>query len=82
MVNAVAQHDTDPECSQETLLILTFHEAGEVRWRAVLGLGHLARIHGAVDHSTVVPRLAELRADSAVGGSVDDAMDDIEMFTR
>jgi len=43
-------------------------------------LGHIARIHGAIDKDKVVPALKKHRHNKFVRGQIMDALDDIEMF--
>ena len=52
----------------------------DVRACAVVSLGHLARIHGALHVDQVIPLLNELVDDPQIGGRAEDALDDIRMF--
>ncbi|MFJ6669805.1 hypothetical protein ACIQMJ_01705 [Actinosynnema sp. NPDC091369] len=51
-----------------------------LRLLAATCLGHVARIHGKITRRTVVPALQALLADPVVGGTAQDALDDIEQF--
>jgi len=76
----LAIHDPDLQWVQSLCIELTKHATVEVQSTAILCLGHLARIHKALDLEKVVPLLIELRKDPLLSGRVDDAMDDIEIF--
>lgn len=52
----------------------------DLRGLAVTCLGHLARIHGKIDHAKVVAALTPLRDNPVLSGRIEDAMSDIEMF--
>src|SRR5262249_59921606 len=76
----LALHDPDLGWVQSLCIELTWRSTVEVQSTAILCLGHLARIHRALDLEKVVPLLIELRKDPLLSGRVDDAMDDIEIF--
>ena len=77
---ALAFHEPDWRWTQEHCLAFTHH--GDARLRAVGAtcLGHLARVHGALDLDRVGPRLLDLSRDARTAGQAGDAMDDIRMF--
>lgn len=77
---AVALGDPDRKWVEQRLLGLTFDQDPSVRAIAVLSLGHVARMHGAIDRRAVIPRLTELLNDPEVSGNAENALDDIEMF--
>ena len=77
---AVAFHDPDWVWVQEHCLRLLSAVDPDVRGVAATSLGHLARIHGALDLARVEPRLRELRNDPVAGGRAEDALDDIQQF--
>uniref|UniRef100_UPI00068D94B8 hypothetical protein n=1 Tax=Saccharothrix sp. NRRL B-16314 TaxID=1463825 RepID=UPI00068D94B8 len=52
----------------------------DLRRLAVTCLGHLARIHGKITRSTVVPTLRALLPDPVLGGTAEDALGDIDHF--
>ena len=52
----------------------------EVQKAALLGLGHLARIHHALDLERIIPILRKYAAHASLGGVAEDALDDIAMF--
>jgi len=76
----LAFHDPDLRWVQSLCIELTEHSTVEVQSTAILCLGHLARIHWALDLEKVVPLLIDLRKNPLLSGRVDDAMDDIEIF--
>jgi hypothetical protein len=76
----LAFHDPDLRWVQSLCIELTEHSTIEVQLTAILCLGHLARIHKALDLEKVAPPLIELRKNQSLSGRVDDAMDDIEIF--
>lgn len=48
---------------------------------AILGLGHIVRIHGRLDLEVVIPQLQTLAADLRFMGRVEQTIDDIAVFT-
>jgi hypothetical protein len=81
-VLSAALYATDQDWAQAVCLTLSRHQDGNVRGNAVLGFGHLARIHGYLDEETVKPVIeAALRdSDEYVRGQAWAAADDIEHF--
>jgi hypothetical protein len=53
-----------------------------VRRIAVLALGHLARTCRFIDKGKIIPILKAMSQDPTISGTVEDALDDIEIFTR
>lgn len=76
----VALNDPDWRWVQEKCLTFLDSPESDVRRLAVTCLGHLARIHGELDREKVVRLLNNLRHDDQIGGSVEDALEDIEEF--
>lgn len=68
--------------AQEVCIGMASHVDERVRGNALLGLGHLARVHGALDQARVQPLLeAGLRDASAwVRGQAHAAVEDVEHF--
>jgi hypothetical protein len=77
-----AYYDQDWLWVQSKCLQFVQHQNKDVRCLAVICLGHLARIHGALDTKKVVPILENLRDDPDIAGKVDDVLDDIQIFVR
>ena len=78
----VALNDPDWQWVQGKCLTFLDSPVSDVRRLAVTCLGHLARIHGELDREKVVRLLNKLRHDDQIGGSVEDALEDIEKFVR
>lgn len=53
----------------------------EVRMAAATGLAHLARRQRGLEPSTI-SYLASLRSDPEIGGTVEDALDDVVVFSQ
>ena len=77
---AVAFHESDWQWSQERCLELLENEDPNVSSLAAACLGHVARIHKALDKERVVSALRNRMSDDRISGSIEDALDDIEMF--
>ena len=84
VVLSVALHEPDPEWAQEFCLRLSSHPHFNVRGNAVLGLGHIARIHGELDPARAKPVIeAALRDEHEfVRGQAHSAKDDAELFLK
>ncbi len=76
----VAYHDRDWRRVQDQCLRLSHHQSRAVRAVSVTCLGHLARIHGALDEDKVLPVLRALLEDPETRGYAQDALDDIDIF--
>ena len=77
---SLALYDSDWRWVQDQCLRLLADSEEDVVATAILGLGHLARLHQRLDLDQVLPRLKTLQADPRFGGRVSDAYDDIRMF--
>jgi hypothetical protein len=77
---SAAYQDRDLRWVQTKCLEHLDHDNREIRRIAVLCLGHLARIHRQLDLEKVLPKLNSLKSDPELGGSVEDALDDIRTF--
>jgi len=75
-------HSENPEQAAAICLQLARHEDGITRGNAILGLGHIARLHRRLTESAVRPVVeAALRdPDSWVRGQATSAADDIEQI--
>jgi hypothetical protein len=73
-------HDPDGQWVQDQCLALLDYPDDDVRGLAATCLGHLARIHRNLDRDRVVTALEGLRDDPAIGGRVQDALDDIAIY--
>lgn len=75
----LALHDPDGEWVTDRALPLLEGSDPELRGMTATALGHVARIHGAVD-PRVVPALQRLLRDPSTAGRADDALGDIAIF--
>ena len=73
---------SDREWVESTLLKALSDQRLEVRRAALLGFGHLARLHGQLDLEMVVPLLKQYLGDDVLGGTAEDALEDIATFVR
>src|SRR5215470_17199029 len=78
-VLSAALYSDDPDWPEAICLRLAKHEHFNVRGNAILGFGHLARIHGQLNKSRVKPLIeAALRDESEyVRNQADAAADDV-----
>jgi hypothetical protein len=81
-VIAVAMHDADWRYAQDLCVRLSSHRHFNVRGNAVLGFGHISRVHQQLDRAVVQPIIeAALRdANEYVRGHGVDAADDTAHF--
>ena len=77
---SLALYNSDWRWVQDQCLRLLADSEEDIVATAILGLGHLARLHQRLDLDQVLPRLKTLQADPRFGGRVSDAYDDIRMF--
>jgi hypothetical protein len=84
VVLSAALYADDPAWAEGICLRLAEHENFNVRGNAILGFGHIARIHRQLDGRRVKPVLeAALRDESDyVRGHADAAADDVESFLK
>ncbi|MFJ6464011.1 hypothetical protein ACIQM0_23775 [Streptomyces sp. NPDC091387] len=66
---------------EQWVIHFTSHSSPDVRRASALALGHLARLHGAVSPQAVAA-VSSLRADVGLHGAANDALEDVEIFTR
>ena len=83
-VLSAALHSDDATWAEEICLRLAKHEHFNVRGNAILGFGHIARIHQQLNEVRVKPLIeAALRDESDyVRGQADGAADDVEFFLK
>lgn len=77
---SLALHDLDLYWVQDICLTFLNDKNPEIGGVAATCLGHLARIHGKLDRERVIAALRSRQDDPEIGGRVDDALDDIDMF--
>jgi len=80
-VIAVSMHE-DSEYSEQLCVRLSRHPNFNVRGNAVLGFGHIARVHGKLDRKVVYPIIAEALKDGNeyIRGQAEYAKDDTTHF--
>ncbi len=78
----VTWHLADWEWVQDHCLGFLDSPMPDVRNTAIACLGHLARIHKKINKPKVLAALADKRTDPDCAGRVEDAIEDIEMFTK
>ena len=83
-VLSAALHSDNPDWAEDICLRLAKHENFNVRGNAVLGFGHIARIHRQLDESRVKPLIeAALRDESEyVRDQAGAAADEVEFFLK
>ncbi len=79
---SLALYDPDWKFVQDLCLELLHDSDVDIVATAVLGLGHLGRIHGHLELDRVVPQLEALKTNDALAGRVSDELDDIDIFVR
>lgn len=82
VVLAAALYADDGAWAEDVCLRLAAHPHPDVRGNAVLGLGHIARIHGRLEAARALPAIeaALADADDFVRGQADAAAGDVEHF--
>ena len=83
-VLSAALYGADLEWAQGVCRGLASHEHFNVRGNAILGFGHLARIHGRLDRSVVLPIIESGLVDSHeyVRSQANAAAGDLENFLK
>jgi hypothetical protein len=80
---AVGESYPDWHYAQSVCLRLAEHESARVRANACMGLAYIARTKGELDKRLVKPvLLRELRTQEEFRGSIQDAIDDINIFLK
>jgi len=77
----MAMSETDWRWAEGKCLLALSDWRDEVKAAAITSLGHLARIHHTLSLEIVVPQLQKMKGDPKLGGIVEDALEDILMFT-
>src|SRR5262245_49626927 len=83
-VLSVALYSDAPVWEECVCVRLSNHEHFNVRRNAILGFGHIARIHRKLTMSIVKPLIEAALQDQNdyVRGHADDAADDVELFLQ
>jgi hypothetical protein len=78
---SVTFHDQDWRWVQELCLGFLSNSDSQISGLAATCLGHLARIHRSIDREKVLATLRDHLSNVEIAGRIEDAIDDIEMFT-
>ena len=83
-VLSAALYSEDSAWAEDVCIRLAAHEHYNVRGNAILGFGHIARIHEKLDEVKVKPLIESALEDESeyVRGQADGAKDDIKFFLR
>lgn len=83
-VLSAALYADDRRWAEDVCVRLASHEDPDVRGKAVLGFGHIARINGTLSEGRVKPLIERALRDenSYVRGQAESAADDVELFLR
>ena len=83
-VLAVALSSVDQAWAEGICMRLASHPDHIVRGNAILGMGHIARIHRKLDVEGVRPLIQAALQDESeyIRGQADSAADDIELFLK
>ena len=79
---AIAFNEKDLPWAQNLFIKLFDDENSDVKGLSLTCLGHLARIHKAIDKKIVIPFLEGLLDDKDYSGRAQDALDDINQFVE
>lgn len=84
VVLSVALHEEDREFAEAFCLRFAHHENFNVRGNAILGFGHIARLHGQLQEDVIKPLILSRLNDESeyVRGHASDAKDDMEWFLK
>jgi hypothetical protein len=78
---AVALNEQDWKWVQDKCLYFFMSDNVEISGLAATCLGHVARIHGQIDKDKVMPILRSRLNEPEIAGRIEDAINDIDMFT-
>lgn len=78
----ITYHDPDIIWVQNICIKFLEKKNIEIKRLAIICLGHLTRIHKTLDNNRVLPILQKLKNDKNLYGTVEDALDDIDIFLK
>ncbi|MFD7499701.1 hypothetical protein [Streptomyces sp. NPDC059850] len=78
---SAALHVSDNVRVEQWVVQFADHSDPGIRRAAALAVGHLVRIHGRVGDAAVAA-VEALADDAALSGAAQDALEDVEIFTR
>jgi hypothetical protein len=79
---AIALRDSDWQWAEQQCLNALKNKRIDVRAAAIVGLGHIARIHGKITLSRVLPELQAAKSNKSLRGIAEDALEDIVIFVK
>ena len=79
---ALGLHDDDWRWVQQQALRFLSHNSETVVSAAILSLAHTARVNQSIDKDKVIPALEAIAEDPRYAGRIQDALDDIYIFTK
>lgn len=72
----------DIDWVEDCCLSLIDNDNEDISGLAITCLGHIARIHSKINKQKVIPVLIEKQKSFNLSGRVEDALDDINIFTK
>ncbi|KRP60888.1 hypothetical protein [Pseudomonas trivialis] len=79
---SIGLNEMDGGWAQNTCFQFIGHPDDDIASAAIVAIGHIARRFGEIDMTKIIPAFEQARRrGTALSASVNDAMDDIEMFT-
>ena len=83
-VLSAALYSEDSDWAEDVCIRLATHKHFNVRGNAILGFGHIARIHEKLDEAKVKPLIESALEDENeyVRGQAQDAKDDVKFYLR
>ena len=83
-VLSAALYSDDPEWAESICLRLAGHEHFNVRGNAIVGFGHIARVHGKLNADRIKSIIEAALSDGSeyVRGQAETAADDVEHFLK
>lgn len=79
---SISLNDSDHDWVQNLCFKALRDTHSEVKRCALVGLGHIIRIHGVIDLVKLNNSLEDLKKDASLSGTIDDLLSDIEIFQR
>ena len=73
-------HENDYDWLSRLCIRYLNYDDRNVQSTAIQSIGHIARLHGRIDKTRVIPILEKLKKVDELSGKVEDALDDISMF--
>jgi len=77
---SVALHESDWQWAQERCFEVLAMNNDDVKRCALVGLGHIVRIHGRINLKKVQGFIEKLKSDERFYGPIDDLLSDINVY--